>query len=87
MADLVYLKHPDTGASVRVPPRMVAAAEKNGFVRKEDRPSGYHNKPESESGDGLDSLNKEQLQERLAAQDLPISGNKDDLIARLRGEE
>lgn len=86
MADLVYLTHPVTGASVRVPPRMVVGAEKNGFVLKEARPSEPHNKPESEteSDDGLESLTKEQLQERLAALDLPTSGNKDDLIARLR---
>lgn len=84
MADLVYLTHPDTGASVRVPQRMVAGAERNGFVLKEARPIEHHNKPESDSDDGLESLTKEQLQERLAAQDLPTSGNKDDLIARLR---
>lgn len=42
---------------------------------------------EEDEGDGLDDLTKAQLQLRCKRADLPTSGNKDDLIARLRGED
>jgi hypothetical protein len=37
--------------------------------------------------DGLDELTNDQLKEQLAERGLKVSGNKDELIARLRGEE
>jgi hypothetical protein len=37
--------------------------------------------------DDLDSKSKEELQDMLREQDKPVSGNKDELIARLRDQE
>lgn len=34
----------------------------------------------------FDDMTKEELQEKLEERDLPVSGTKDELIARLRGQ-
>lgn len=42
---------------------------------------------EAPGGDGYDDMNKEELQSVLEDRDLPVSGNKDELIERLREDD
>jgi hypothetical protein len=51
-----------------------------------DNPAATTGANVPEPGDGLDELTNEELRERLEDADLPTSGNKEELIARLRGE-
>ena len=39
---------------------------------------------ETAEAEDLSELTKDELQERLRAKDLPVSGNKEELIARLQ---
>lgn len=90
MPDLVHLKHPGNGTSTRLPQHMVAAAEKNGFVRaksKADKPKPTKPKSSEPEESDLAALNVPELKDRLRDQDLPTTGNKGDLVDRLEEAE
>ncbi|MDX1744489.1 MAG: SAP domain-containing protein [Halobacteriales archaeon] len=47
----------------------------------------YESDGEPVTDDGLEDLNNDDLREMLRSRDMKVSGNKDELVARLRGEE
>lgn len=99
MAELVELRHARTGARYSVPEELVPAAERNGFERydptaapdtDEDTPEEEETLEEEETSEeevNLSELTNDELRDRLEARDLPTSGNKDELVARLENAE
>jgi hypothetical protein len=49
-------------------------------------PATAINEDTADGDDGYEDMTKEQLQDELASRDMAVSGTKDELIARLRGE-
>ncbi len=66
------------------PPRsLVGAVAPPPVEDEDDGPGDEHG--DAVDGDGFDDLTKPELQDELERRGLPTSGNKPDLIARLRG--
>lgn len=93
MAELIELRHVRTGKRARLPERMVPAAKKNGFevVGEEPQPEPQAAEVEAEAPqeevEGYESMTNAELRELLTERELPTSGTKAELVARLQENE
>jgi hypothetical protein len=76
----VRIYHPESGGEATVAESAVPILAGAGWQKVDDQAA------QQAVDDGLDGMTVEQLRVELRSRDLPVTGNKAELVDRLRGE-